>query len=89
MSAFDLVTEARRLGEPSSGDGWRRLLWQMADTIESLAHERDTLIAAWPSDGSRCVWFDGTKYVAGDSGQSHKLLADAVRAVVGWPEHWT
>jgi hypothetical protein len=30
----EAVAEARRLGDPTRGDGWRRLLWRMADLIE-------------------------------------------------------
>ncbi len=37
-SAVDRATaiaEARRLGDPSAGEGWRRLLWRMADLLEA------------------------------------------------------
>lgn len=37
MKIAELIAEARRLGESSPGDGWRRLLWQMADHLERLA----------------------------------------------------
>lgn len=35
MPRDDAILEARRLGNPSPGDGWRRLLWRLADLLES------------------------------------------------------
>lgn len=36
MTDDELIAEARRLGEPTSGDGWRRLLWQLGDRLDAL-----------------------------------------------------
>lgn len=35
MPRAEAIAEARRLGNPSPGDGWRRLLWRLADLLES------------------------------------------------------
>lgn len=35
LSLVDAVAEARRIGDNSKGNGWRRLLWRMADLLES------------------------------------------------------
>lgn len=35
MTFTEAVAEARRLGDGSPGNGWRRLLWRMADLLES------------------------------------------------------
>jgi chromosome segregation ATPase len=34
MTTADLIAEARRLGDPTSGDGWRRLLHGLAEALE-------------------------------------------------------
>lgn len=41
----ELVAEARRLGEPTSGDGWRRMLWKMADELEASLEAHDALLS--------------------------------------------
>lgn len=35
MTFTEAIAEARRLGDSTPGDGWRRLLWRMADLLES------------------------------------------------------
>ena len=34
LSRADAIAEARRLGDASPGDSWRRLLWWLADLLE-------------------------------------------------------
>jgi hypothetical protein len=34
LSRAEAISEARRIGDPSPGNGWRRLLWRMADLLE-------------------------------------------------------
>jgi hypothetical protein len=37
VNRADAIAEARRIGDSSEGDGWRRLLWRMADLLEQEA----------------------------------------------------
>jgi Lar family restriction alleviation protein len=63
----------------AAGDAIKAL---RAERDEAL-RERDTLIASWPFDGSRCVTFDGSRYVAGDDGPAFRTLGEAVRKAAG------
>jgi hypothetical protein len=35
LTFTEAVARARKLGDPTPGNGWRRLLWRMADLLES------------------------------------------------------
>ncbi len=35
LTVREAVARAREIGDPSPGSGWRRLLWRMADLLES------------------------------------------------------
>jgi hypothetical protein len=58
MTREEAITEARRMGDPTPGSGWRRLLWRMADLLEGRdsapspnAATRDVLHAADAGEG--------------------------------------
>jgi hypothetical protein len=75
MTAADLIAEARRLGDPTRGDGWRRLLHGLAEALEQSQRSA----ANWEARANRMRYErDEIRKLARQARNEADDLADAV-----------